>query len=65
MDDCHLYQPQTNQQGHKSYDVKVITKLLKNYRSHPDILALPNQMFYDNELETCAEKIDREKLCKL
>lgn len=64
MDHCHLYQPTTSQDGHKSYDVRVITKLLKNYRSHPHILELPNRLFYDNELESCADKMDREKLCK-
>ncbi|KAL3851912.1 hypothetical protein ACJMK2_015607 [Sinanodonta woodiana] len=45
------------------YDERFITKLLRNYRSHPAILHLPNQLFYENELQACAEKIKREKLC--
>ncbi len=28
------------------YDERYITKLLKNYRSHPKILELPNKLFY-------------------
>ncbi|GLI68474.1 hypothetical protein VaNZ11_012900 [Volvox africanus] len=33
-----------------SYPSAYITKLLHNYRSHPDILRVPNASFYDNEL---------------
>ena len=32
-------------------------KLLRNYRSHPDILQVPNEMFYKGELESCADKM--------
>ena len=45
------------------YDNRVLTKLLRNYRSHPDILKLPNEMFYDDELEVHADKRERECLC--
>ncbi|EDO34496.1 predicted protein [Nematostella vectensis] len=45
------------------YEPAMLTKLLKNYRSHPAILELPNGMFYDDELETCADKLKRESLC--
>lgn len=38
--------------GH--YDPKLITKLIRNYRSHSALLALPSFMFYDNELVPCA-----------
>lgn len=37
------------------YDHRVLTKLVKNYRSHPQILALPNELFYANELEALAD----------
>ncbi|KAF5831162.1 P-loop containing nucleoside triphosphate hydrolase protein [Dunaliella salina] len=37
------------------YDGRYITKLRKNYRSHPKILELPNKLFYENELEACAD----------
>ena len=36
---------------HGGYDTRIITKLTKNYRSHPLILALPNRAFYDGDLE--------------
>lgn len=32
------------------YDNRVLTKLLNNYRSHPAIIALSNEEFYENEL---------------
>lgn len=33
-----------------------ITKLIKNYRTHPAIVNVPNELFYENELETVAKK---------
>lgn len=45
------------------YDVRVLTKLVKNYRSHPEILIVPNKLFYDGELEPFADKSSREQLC--
>ena len=41
-----------------------MTKLLQNYRSHPAILKVPNEEFYNNELQVFADKIEREKLAK-
>lgn len=38
------------------YNQKYITQLVKNYRSHPAILAIPNLLFYDNKLEAKAPK---------
>lgn len=32
-----------------------ITKLVKNYRSHSALLALPSKLFYHKELEVCAD----------
>lgn len=32
------------------YDDRVITKLVRNYRSHEKLLHIPNKLFYDNEL---------------
>ena len=37
------------------YDSALVTKLLDNYRSHPDILHLPNKLFYDGELRARAD----------
>ena len=60
-----LYKPSEAGSQHHHYNTAVITKLLRNYRSHPAILKLPNDMFYDSELVPCANVVDREKLCKL
>ncbi|XP_058807171.1 putative helicase mov-10-B.1 [Phymastichus coffea] len=35
---------------HGNYNPKYITKLLRNYRSHPKILHISNELFYDNQL---------------
>lgn len=32
-----------------------MTKLVKNYRSHSALLALPSRLFYHRELEVCAD----------
>ncbi len=45
--------------GEETYDSRVLTKLIRNYRSHPSILKLPNEMFYDNELEVHANEMVR------
>ncbi|KAF9003306.1 P-loop containing nucleoside triphosphate hydrolase protein [Cyathus striatus] len=34
-----------------------IVKLVKNFRSHPDILQFPNEQFYDSELQPCGDPI--------
>lgn len=34
-----------------AYDPRLITKLVMNYRSLPEILDLPNSLFYDSELQ--------------
>ncbi|XP_034028358.1 putative helicase mov-10-B.2 isoform X2 [Thalassophryne amazonica] len=40
-----------------------MTKLLRNYRSHPDILRIPNDLFYEKELLPCADEISRNSYC--
>ena len=42
----------------------MVSKLLQNYRSHPAILEVPNRLFYDNELQVCADRLNREAFCK-
>lgn len=42
---------------------RFVTKLLKNYRSHGDILRLPNEMFYQSELQACADPVYVTSLC--
>lgn len=34
-----------------------IIKLVQNYRSHSAILNFPNKVFYDGELEVCADPV--------
>ncbi|XP_007659751.1 RNA helicase Mov10l1 isoform X2 [Ornithorhynchus anatinus] len=38
-----------------SYNPLLVTKLMKNYRSHSALLTLPSKLFYHNELEVCAD----------
>ncbi|KAF7209890.1 putative helicase mov-10-B.1 [Nothobranchius furzeri] len=38
------------------YNNCFVTKLLRNYRSHPAILKIPNELFYDGELQACADE---------
>ncbi|XP_037540408.1 putative helicase mov-10-B.2 [Nematolebias whitei] len=45
------------------YNNRFVTKLLRNYRSHPAILKIPNELFYDGELQTCADEYARNLYC--
>ncbi|KAF4530667.1 hypothetical protein B566_EDAN004906 [Ephemera danica] len=47
MLNCELYQKQED----GKYNALVLTKLVRNFRSHPTILKVPNQLFYDGELQ--------------
>ncbi|XP_049939512.1 putative helicase MOV-10 [Schistocerca serialis cubense] len=50
MKTCELYQ--------EPYDPIYITQLVYNYRSHPDILHLPNVLFYGGNLqERCPDSV--------
>lgn len=46
--------------GH--YNPNLLTKLVRNYRSHPSLLTLPSLMFYENELVSCAPVETAEKM---
>ncbi|XP_074044556.1 helicase MOV-10 isoform X2 [Macrotis lagotis] len=50
--------------GPQGYNPQLVTKLLRNYRSHPDILFIPNNRYYDGELQACADQMDRERYCR-
>ncbi|XP_034724950.1 putative helicase mov-10-B.1 [Etheostoma cragini] len=47
--------------GH--FDTRFVTKLLRNYRSHASILKIPNELFYENELQVFADQWEREIYC--
>uniref|UniRef100_A0AAR2M0M0 RNA helicase n=1 Tax=Pygocentrus nattereri TaxID=42514 RepID=A0AAR2M0M0_PYGNA len=55
---------QKTQDGCQAYDSCFVTKLLRNYRSHPAILKIPNELFYDNELQVFADQMEREAFCR-
>ena len=56
MERCEVYR--------EPFDPRVATKLVQNYRSHPDILALPNRLFYDGDLKAMADELARSSLCE-
>ncbi|KAG7495212.1 hypothetical protein JOB18_046260 [Solea senegalensis] len=48
--------------GH--FDSRFVTKLLRNYRSHGAFLKIPNELFYDNELQEFADREECQAYCK-
>ena len=46
-----------------AYNDHLVVKLLCNYRSHPNILHVPNQSFYDGELIPNADEGASAMLC--
>lgn len=49
MDTVEIYA--RDEKSSKPHDERCVTKLTKNYRSHPEILKIPNKLFYNNDLE--------------
>lgn len=37
-----------------AYCSRMLTQLLQNFRSHPDIINISNDIFYNSELQPCA-----------
>ena len=66
MHHCEVYARHdvSNYNVEDKYDSRILTKLVQNYRSHPDILCVPNELFYNGELQPCADKLVRESLCQ-
>lgn len=60
MSNFQLYKRESDQE----FNQEVITKLIKNYRSHPDILKVVSDLFYDSELKACADIAKVTKFCK-
>lgn len=52
----HLFERQLYKRNSATgnYNKMYITQLVKNYRSHPAILHIPNVLFYDNKLQARA-----------
>ena len=65
MKTCEVYQRDGSTDDVKcpTNNQHLLTKLVCNYRSHPDILKIPNECFYQDELIACADKLVRESLC--
>ncbi|CAB1428895.1 unnamed protein product [Pleuronectes platessa] len=51
------------QKDEGEWDRRFVTKLLCNYRSHPSILEVPNELFYDSELLCSADEVLRNSYC--
>ncbi|KAK7884271.1 hypothetical protein WMY93_027394 [Mugilogobius chulae] len=51
------------QKNNDMFDNRFVTKLLRNYRSHPAILEIPNELFYERELQACADEYQRNFYC--
>lgn len=62
MTQCDVYK-RSSDPTEQAYDDRIISKLLRNYRSHPAILDLPNRTFYDGELKNHADEGMRESFC--
>uniref|UniRef100_A0A4W4DYM7 RNA helicase n=1 Tax=Electrophorus electricus TaxID=8005 RepID=A0A4W4DYM7_ELEEL len=51
------------QKGDTGFNNQYVTKLLRNYRSHRSILKVPNEMFYDSELQPYADEYTTSFYC--
>uniref|UniRef100_W5JXH6 RNA helicase n=1 Tax=Astyanax mexicanus TaxID=7994 RepID=W5JXH6_ASTMX len=51
------------QKGETGFNPRYVTKLLQNYRSHRSILKIPNEMFYDGELQARADEYSTSLYC--
>ncbi|XP_043952252.1 putative helicase mov-10-B.1 isoform X2 [Gambusia affinis] len=54
MTDIRLYK----QHKINGFNSRYMTKLLRNYRSHPALLKIPNELFYNSELQFCSSLED-------
>lgn len=63
MQDFEPFKRRPRPQSGEYYDSRVLTKLVKNYRSHPAILKPPNELFYEGELLPQADALLSERMC--
>ncbi|XP_012278461.1 RNA helicase Mov10l1-like [Orussus abietinus] len=64
----HRFPYQRDTEGFDTgYDPRLVTKLLLNYRSLPEILQIPNSLFYDSELrsQVSPEKSNEAEVLRL
>uniref|UniRef100_A0AAY4B674 RNA helicase n=1 Tax=Denticeps clupeoides TaxID=299321 RepID=A0AAY4B674_9TELE len=57
------HNPLYQKDGMGKYNSRYVTKLLLNYRSHKDILKIPNELFYEGELVPSADEIATSLYC--
>ena len=43
-------------------DPRFMTMLVRNFRSHADLLAIPSRLFYHNKLVPCADQVGKSNL---
>ena len=60
--DLSMYQMQSQFEQFGGYDQRCITKLVKNFRSHHELLTVPKQLYYNNELEACADPVSKNRI---
>ena len=53
--DRTIYQKNLDRNARAAYDARVITKLVRNYRSHEMLIELPNRLFYEGDLVPCVD----------
>uniref|UniRef100_A0A8C7DSX0 RNA helicase n=1 Tax=Naja naja TaxID=35670 RepID=A0A8C7DSX0_NAJNA len=51
------------QKTNEKYNPQFVTMLLRNYRSHEDILRFPNEKFYDEKLLECGDHLITHSYC--
>jgi superfamily I DNA and/or RNA helicase len=59
---AYVFDPVVYQES-AGYDSHVLTKLIKCYRCHPDILKLPNELFYASALEAAGDPSSTHNMC--
>ena len=61
--DVYGRRPATSECDEGKFPEELVTKLVRNYRSHSAIIKLPNEMFYDGELQVSADPMVTQNLC--
>uniref|UniRef100_A0A452UKG3 RNA helicase n=1 Tax=Ursus maritimus TaxID=29073 RepID=A0A452UKG3_URSMA len=59
-----LVAPSCSPVAQRLWDAGKVIFLLLPPRSHPTILDIPNRLYYEGELQACADVVDRERFCR-